>query len=226
MRPSARRRVPASGCRSPAMTRSSVDLPAPLGPVSAIRSGPRIVRSAVVGEQLPPTTADLKAVAPQHGAPGGHVGVGQVEHDGIVVAKRASRPRRVVPARRSTRSALYVVDTGLPTPARRASARPRRSSAARHSSGCAPRCVDRRAARSRACCRLPLLALELLLGVADIALRHLLGVAARACSYMREIAAVEQHFAAIQLGDAVHPVEQHAVVADQQQASGKSSSAS
>lgn len=36
--------VPAAGCARPAMKRSSVVLPAPLSPSSAMRSGPRTVR--------------------------------------------------------------------------------------------------------------------------------------------------------------------------------------
>ena len=67
--------------------------------------------------------------------------------------------------------------------------------------------------------QLPLLALQLLLGVADVSSRRPARASLHGLLVHGEIAAVEQHFAAIQLGDAVHPVEQHAVVADQQQAS-------
>ena len=67
---------------------------------------------------------------------------------------------------------------------------------------------------------LPLLPLDLLLGVADVASRP---PPARRCtaSVVRgEVAAVPADLAAVQLGDAVHPVEQRPVVADQQQAAG------
>ena len=199
------------------MTRSSVDLPAPLGPVSAIRSGPRIRQvNAVVREELSPTAADLKAFAAQHRAARGHVGVGQVEHDRVVVAQRTFgvvelRPRLVHPlgvhvvgpARRLLCVPLQLARDDLRQPGvldvARGGARPACGALA----GLLP---------------LPLLALQLLLGVAQVRLRDLLRLLHRLLVH-GEIASVEQHFAAIQLGDAVHPVEQHAVVADQQQAS-------
>ena len=65
-----------------------------------------------------------------------------------------------------------------------------------------------------------LLAFEVLFGVADVALGHPLGLVDDVLVH-REIASVEQHFAAMQLRYAVHPVEQHPVVTDQQQASGE-----
>ncbi len=60
----------------------------------------------------------------------------------------------------------------------------------------------------------------MLFGVADIALGHPLGLVDHFLIQC-EIASVEEHFAVMQLRYAVHPVEQHPVVTDQQQASGE-----
>ena len=62
MRPSARASVPASGCRSPPMTRSSVDLPAPLrtGQRDAFGTADAQVNT-VVSEELSATATDLNA---------------------------------------------------------------------------------------------------------------------------------------------------------------------
>ncbi len=65
-----------------------------------------------------------------------------------------------------------------------------------------------------------LLAFEVLFGVADVALGHPLGLVDHFLVQC-EIASVEEHFATMQLRYAVHPVEQHPVVTDQQQASGE-----
>jgi hypothetical protein len=64
---------------------------------------------------------------------------------------------------------------------------------------------------------LPLLPLDVLLGVAHVPLGDLL-LRAHGLGVAGEVAAEEADHAAVELGDAVHPVEQRAVVADQQQA--------
>jgi hypothetical protein len=172
--------------------------------------------NAVVGEQLPPTTADLKAVAPKHGAPRGHVGAGHVEHDGVVVAKRTFclvelYPRLVHPF------GVYVIGPAcrlLRVPFQLACDDFRQPGILQ---------VARRGARPpgspfAGLLPLPLFAPQLLLGVAQVCFRDLSGLLYGLLVHA-EIAAVEQHFAAIQLGDAVHPVQQHAIVADQHQTS-------
>ena len=64
---------------------------------------------------------------------------------------------------------------------------------------------------------LPLLPLDLLLGVADVLLGDL-PRGAHGLLVLGEVPAVEPELAAVEFGDAVHPVEQRPVVADQQQA--------
>lgn len=64
---------------------------------------------------------------------------------------------------------------------------------------------------------LPLLPLQLLFGVADVLLGDLL-LGPHRLFVLAEVAAVEAQFAAFEFGDALHPVEQRPVVADQQEA--------
>lgn len=64
----------------------------------------------------------------------------------------------------------------------------------------------------------PLLPFQFLLGVADVLLGVLL-LGAHGLLVVGEVASVETHVTAIELGDVVHPVEESPVVADQQQTS-------
>ena len=84
------------------MIRNSVDLPAPLGPVNAIRSGPRMSRSIPLSGTALVLPADLYPACREDCPSGGDVGVRQVEHDDVVVTHRTfgavePRPRVVDP---------------------------------------------------------------------------------------------------------------------------------
>lgn len=210
-RPAARVTMPAAGSRSPLISRSSVDFPAPLRPVSAIRSGPRTVRSTSsntgtspwlarsalptntvrpAGTFVPGRDKKIRASSRTARSASSSRGLGRVEPPAVYVGRLTRR--LLGPA--------LVVARVQPGQAER-------------------RAVTRRVARpplrslpSLLC--LPLLPAQVLLGVAQVLLRHLARLLLGGL-VLREVAAVKAQLACRQLGDPVHPVQHRAVVADQ-----------
>ena len=83
--PPSTRTDPAAGCRSPAITCSSVDLPEPLGPTSAVTPGPSSSRSTVRARWPSRTTRNAATtIAGASGPPPGGDDVG-IEVVSIVV---------------------------------------------------------------------------------------------------------------------------------------------
>ncbi len=169
---------------------------------------------AFPGEQGPLAVADLHPLAEKDRAPGRDVGRGQFQRDLLLVAQGAARlvqpclrvaePRRVRLVRLPRRllgaplqpsgddlrqAGVLEVAGGVAGPARGALA---------------------------GLLHLPLLPPDLLLGVADVLLGDL-PRGAHGLLVLGEVPAVRADLTPVELGDAVHAVEQCPVVADQQQ---------
>lgn len=184
------------------------------GQRDALGSADRQVE-AVAGEELLVPVADAQPLALEDGPSGGDLGVRQLQDDPLLVADGA--PGLVEPGLRLAepggvglsgasggllRAALHVPGEDL-----------RQSGALEVAGGVAlaplrplPGLLE-----------FALLPLQLLLGAADVLLGDLL-LPAHGFLVRGEVAAEEAHPAGVQFGDPVHPVQERAVVADQQQA--------